>query len=138
MKMCKMPSSNIKDQWWPCRGAPIIVNLQKFFTDCFQNFVQRFIGIQEYINDIVLKKICWDWRGLTSSEFLICNNPEKLPYGVDKVNLKHKNYWNSSWSAAWTLKVYINSFFGTFWKIFCVSSLWSKKFQIGVIIWIKR
>ena len=38
------------------QGAPIILNLQKFFTDCFQNLAQRFIGIQKYINDIVLKK----------------------------------------------------------------------------------
>ena len=37
-------------------GATIILNLRKFFTDCFQNLAQRFIGIQEYVNDIVLKK----------------------------------------------------------------------------------
>ena len=34
-------------------GAPI--NLWKFFTDFFQNLAQGFIGIQEYVNDIVLK-----------------------------------------------------------------------------------
>ena len=39
----------------PARG-PIILNLRKFFTDCFQNLAQRFIGIQRYINDIVLKE----------------------------------------------------------------------------------
>ena len=37
-------------------GATIILNLRKFFTDCFQNLAQRFIGTQEYVNDIVLKK----------------------------------------------------------------------------------
>ena len=37
-------------------GAPIILNLWKFFTDCFQNLAQRFIGIQENFNDIVLKQ----------------------------------------------------------------------------------
>ena len=34
----------------------IILNLRKLFTDCFQNLAQCFIGIQEYVNDIVLKK----------------------------------------------------------------------------------
>ena len=37
-------------------GAPKILNLRKFFTDCFQNLAQRFTGIQEYFNDIVLKQ----------------------------------------------------------------------------------
>ena len=37
-------------------GVPIILNLRKFFTYCFQNLAQRFIGIQEYANDIVFKK----------------------------------------------------------------------------------
>ena len=40
---------------WPM-GSPIILNLQKFFTDCFQNLPQRFIRIQEYGNDIVFKQ----------------------------------------------------------------------------------
>ena len=42
-------------------GAPLILNLRKFFTDCFQNLAQRFIGIQEYVNDIVLKKKKGSW-----------------------------------------------------------------------------
>ena len=37
-------------------GAPIILYLRKFFTDCFQNLAKRFIGIQMYVNDIVFKK----------------------------------------------------------------------------------
>ena len=39
------------------QGAPIILNLREFFTDCFQNLAQRFIGMLEYVNDIVLKKV---------------------------------------------------------------------------------
>ena len=42
-------------------GAFIILNLRKFFTDCFQNLAQRFIGIQEYVNDIVFKKKKSPW-----------------------------------------------------------------------------
>ena len=37
-------------------GAPTILNLRKFLTDCFQNLAQRFIGVQVYFNDIVLKQ----------------------------------------------------------------------------------
>ena len=37
-------------------GAPIILNLWKFFTDWLQNLAERFIGIQEYFNDIVSKQ----------------------------------------------------------------------------------
>ena len=37
-------------------GVPIFLNLWKFFTDVVQNLAQRFIRIQEYNNDIVLKK----------------------------------------------------------------------------------
>ena len=51
-----MSSSKIKNQWGRRWGPPIILNLRKFFTDCFQNLAQRFIGIQEYVNDTVLKK----------------------------------------------------------------------------------
>ena len=37
-------------------GASINLNLRKFFTDYFQTLAQRFFGIQEYFNDVVLKQ----------------------------------------------------------------------------------
>ena len=36
--------------------ARLILNLRKFFTDCFQDLAQSFIGIQKYFIDIALKQ----------------------------------------------------------------------------------
>ena len=43
---------------WPTvpLGAPIILNLQRNFTDYFQNLAQRFIRIQKCFNKIIFLK----------------------------------------------------------------------------------
>ena len=80
------------------------------------------------------------WRHFLKKNFgfLICNSSENLLLGVNKINLKFEKYWNLSWGAVRALKFYKNSLFKTFWKFFFVSRLWNKKFQIGVIIWVKK
>ena len=50
-------------------GALKILNLLKFLRDCFQNFVQYFIQIQEYFKNVVLKKQ-WPLGSLKASKFL--------------------------------------------------------------------
>ena len=54
-QMCQKPFFKDKRPMEAPLGDPIILNLRKLFTYCFQNLIQHFIRIQEYFNDIVLK-----------------------------------------------------------------------------------
>ena len=61
--------------------------------------------------------------------FLICTRLEKLPYGVDKINLKYDKYWNAPWGAARTLKFYKNPLFKLFERFFACLDYEIKSFK---------